>query len=116
MCVTLQRTISFINNTAGQQGAAIYATDLEICTRLRPRLRDEEEKPHSNYFDESILALDPPFKFRYVALSSGVCNRLYFYNLQPSIVVGTGLFQKSTQINQTMQSLQEIQSDGPIGV
>lgn len=60
-----QRTISFINNSAGQEGAAIYATNLELCTSQEPiRLQQEEEAAALHYYENSIFAMDP-FKFRY---------------------------------------------------
>ena len=70
----LQRTVSFIDNTAAVDGAAIHVTDLEICTDVRQRLKQQEEI-HLDYFKESIFALDA-FKFRYLSkhFRSQVCG------------------------------------------
>lgn len=60
----LQATITFFNNTAGQDGGAIYATSLIICTRRRPELKDNEVVVF-DYYNDSIFRSDPPFQFRF---------------------------------------------------
>lgn len=61
----MQENVSFFNNTAGKDGAAIYTTDLETCTSRRPKLKQEEES-YSNYYLDSVFK-DPqaPFQFRF---------------------------------------------------
>jgi predicted outer membrane repeat protein len=54
-------TIRFINNTAGEDGAAIRATSIDRCT-YTPSYNASED---ATEFEKSIFQLSPQFTFRY---------------------------------------------------
>lgn len=66
--LTFQVYISFIDNFAGNDGAAIYATDIAGCTRRRQTLKKDNNNP--NYYNDSIFKEEPPFYFRYLAMTT----------------------------------------------
>lgn len=66
--ITFQVYISFIDNFAGNDGAAIYATDIAGCTRRRQTLKEDNDNP--NYYNDSIFKEEPPFYFRYLAITT----------------------------------------------
>lgn len=58
-------TVRFVNNTAGLDGAAIYATSIDRCT-YTPSY-DAAENATAE-FEESIFQISPQFYFRYISL------------------------------------------------
>ncbi len=69
--LSLQVALNFFNNTTGDGGAAIYATDISRCTYTLSQLG-----PNENEFKNSIFALSQ-FNYRY-----GVNELLMHYACQ----------------------------------
>ena len=63
--VLFQANITFINNTAGESGAAIYATDMQRCT-YSLFLNNNMSDSNSTVFERSIFQLGDVFNFMYV--------------------------------------------------
>ena len=60
MIILTQTSVSFINNTAEIDGAAIYATSINLCV-YTPSL---EKVNSSTIFEQSIFQLSRQFTFR----------------------------------------------------
>ena len=73
--------VSFIDNTAGQEGGAIYATSLEVCARVRPGHEEEAE---------SLFQFDPfYFRFNSIMLATNILQPLCI-NHRNNIVTDAG--------------------------
>ena len=83
--ILIQVSVSFINNTADENGAAIYATTLTVCTRVRPDLKEEEAMLlYSNYYDNSLFTVKPLFQFKYgnIYFAIHIIMRIFFPGCQ----------------------------------
>ena len=61
--------MTFINNTAGADGAAIYAIDIQQCV-YAPSLNSTNA---STIFEGSIFQLKDQFIFRYITIMTNNC-------------------------------------------
>ena len=65
LCVIwIQVSVSFLNNTADENGAAIYATTLTICTRPSD-LKEEEEEAILLYRNYYLFTAPGPSEFQF---------------------------------------------------
>ena len=62
LVISMQTSVSFINNTAGINGAADYATSINECM-YTPSLKTVNS---STIFERSIFQLSRQFIFRYI--------------------------------------------------
>lgn len=76
----LQASLTFINNTAGMDGAAIYATSIARCTYTSTNVTSTGTTPYEN----SIFQVSPLFSFTGNTLSAAVKRNVTTLATAPS--------------------------------
>lgn len=59
----MQVNVTFVSNTAGSDGAAIYATSIDRCTYVPSY---NKTNLNTTKFEMSIFKVSSAFKFRYI--------------------------------------------------